>query len=165
VPSVRPATLEDARALAPRLRKADLQEMQALLAQPPETVLTESVRDGTETYSIVADDGSVIGMFGIYHHPLMDPLEAAVWLLGSDALLSIKTDFLRGTLPYLHQFHLKYPFLWNVVDCRNEVHIRWLKRFGFMAIHKHERLGVEQRPFFEFVRIDNSPCVPSPQPV
>jgi hypothetical protein len=45
--------------------------------------------------------------------------------------------------------------LWNIVDARNELHIRWLKRFGFVALKKHPQVGPQGLPFFEFVRINH----------
>jgi hypothetical protein len=165
MPTVRPATEQDAFNLAPRLRKADVEEIEALLPSAPLDVLLESIREGTETYSVVADDGStIIAMFGIHHFPGLNELEAAVWMLAADDLVSIKAAFFRGTIPYLRKFHQRYPLLWNIVDCRNSVHINWLKRFGFVAIKRHEGLGRKQLPFIEFVRIDTSLCVPSPLP-
>ncbi len=155
MPTVRLATTEDARDLAPRLRQADLEEITALVTKAPLDVLVESVQRGTETYAVVADDGcTILALFGIHHYMVMSELEASVWMMGAEEMKSIKTSIMRETEPILRKFHQRYPLLWNIVDTRNTVHINWLKRFGFSAIKRHERLGVEQRPFIEFVRID-----------
>lgn len=164
MPTTRPATVADAHSLAPRLRKADIQEITALSPISPLQALLVGVEQGTECLSIIADDGLVIGLFGIHHHPAFGPNQAAVWMLGSDDLVSIKTEIMRQTVPILTGFHLKYPLLWNLVDARNEVHIRWLKRFGFVALHLHPHVGVEQRPFYEFIRIDPQCATPPPSP-
>ena len=50
-------------------------------------------------------------------------------------------------------FNEKHPLLSNYVDAINELHIKWLKWCGFTFINKHEKYGVEQRPFYEFVRL------------
>lgn len=161
--TIRPATIEDAISLAPRLRKADLEELRATTDKTPEAVLLESVGEGLETYS-AEQDGVVVALFGIDRFPNMDPDEAVVWMVGSDEAVKNKHDFLRAAREFLNSAHQRFPLLWNVIDARNTVHIKWLKRSGFIAIRRHERLGVEQRPFFEFVRIDHS-CAPLPQPV
>lgn len=160
--TTRPATIEDAHQLAPRLRLADIQEITALAPIAPLQALLVGV-GGTECLSIVADDGvTILGLFGIHHHPEFGPQQAAVWLLGSDDLVSIKTELMRQTVPFLTRFHQSYPMLWNLVDARNEVHIRWLKRLGFVALHLHPHVGMEGRPFYEFIRIDPT-CVTPPQ--
>lgn len=160
--TIRPATVADAISLAPRLRKADLDEMKAITSVPPEVALTEGVKTGTETFA-AERDGLVVALFGIHHFPGLNEQEATVWMLGSDDALRDKPAFLRVARDFLKRAHQRFPLLWNVIDCRNTVHINWLKRMGFIAIRKHEHLGIEQRPFFEFIRIDPS-CVTSPQP-
>lgn len=160
--TIRPATLADAVSLAPRLRQADLAEIKATTSMPPEAVLKESITDGLETYAAEGTDGLVIALFGIARFPNQDPDEAVVWMVGSDDSVRNKTAFVRAAREFLKSAHQRFPLLWNVIDARNVVHIKWLKRFGFTAIRRHERLGVEQRPFIEFIRIDTS-CVPLPQ--
>ncbi len=116
--------------------------------------LLVGVREGTDTLTIVGDDGEVIGMFGIHHHPAFGEEQACVWMMSSPSLLKIKNEFIRKTPEYLGMFHRQYPLLWNLVDARNEVHVRWLKRTGFVFLKRHDNFGPEQRTFFEFVRID-----------
>ncbi len=149
----RTSTLEDAIELAPRLRVEDVAEIAAFSGNSPLAALTGGV-GGTECLTIVGDEGQVIGMFGINHLPEFGEGQAAIWLLASPELFSIKSQFLRETGTYLSRFHSQYPLLWNYVDCRNESHVKWLHRCGFVFINKHERFGHEQRPFYEFVRID-----------
>lgn len=124
----------------------------------------ESIREGTETFAAVGKDGLVIALYGIARFPDQDPGEAVVWMVGSDDSVRNRTAFVRATHEFLAHAHQRYPLLWNVIDARNTVHINWLKRFGFSALRRHERLGVEQRPFIEFVRIDST-CATSPQPL
>jgi hypothetical protein len=46
-----------------------------------------------------------------------------------------------------------YDVLFNLVDERNTLHIRWIQWCGFTFVNRHPALGAEQRPFLEFVRI------------
>ena len=43
--------------------------------------------------------------------------------------------------------------IWNYVDARNVVHIKWLKWLGFTIINKHNQFGIGRIPFYEFVKI------------
>jgi hypothetical protein len=154
MPTVRPATVEDAQDLAPRLRQADVQECAAMSGNDPLQSLLTGVLEGTETLTIVGDDGEIIAMFGIHHLPEFGSDQACVWMMSSPSLIKIKSEFLRQTGDYLRFFHRQYALLWNLVDARNEVHIKWLKRVGFVFIKRHDNFGPQQRTFFEFVRID-----------
>ena len=153
---VRPSTVDDAHDLAPRLREIDVHECRAMNDQPPLEALLQGVLEGEECYSIIGDDGEIIGMFGIHHSPEYGDGQATVWMLASPSLVKIKREFIRQTGDYLHAFHQKYPLLWNMVDSENDLCIRWLRRVGFVFIKRHDNFGPYGRTFFEFVRID--PC-------
>jgi hypothetical protein len=159
--SVRPSTIEDVDKLAPKLRKADLLEIEAL-GQTPWSALSEAVYKGFITFTVVASNGDIVAMFGVAHHPLQDSFEAMVWMVGTDDLKTLRTALMRDTGGYLKMFHEHFPLLWNVVDQRNTVHISWLKRMGFTPLRTF-LLGPHKLPFIQFVRIDPS-CVPLPQP-
>ncbi len=143
--SVRLSLPEDAIKLAPRLRQADLREIQAMSGLPPEVVLEAGRTEGVECFTACTEVAPV-AMFGV-------GAGGTVWLLGSDEIVTYKTDMFRLTGPYLDLFHMHFPVLWNLVDARNAVHIRWLRRFGFSLINLHPSVGIEARPFYEFVRI------------
>ena len=142
---IRPAVPEDAIQLAPRLRRADLQEIQASCGLPPEVSLQDSLKESIECFTAI--DTHPVAMFGV-------GAEGMVWMMGSDEIATFKAVLFRETGPYLDRFHKRFPLLWNYVDARNDVHIRWLRRFDFSLICLHPHMGVERRPFYEFVRID-----------
>jgi hypothetical protein len=112
------------------------------------------VLEGTECRTVVGDDGEIIAMYGIHHHPIFGEHQACVWMMSSPSLVKIKTEFVRQTPEQLRRFHSQYPLLWNLVDGRNVVHLAWLKRTGFTCLHRHDNFGPELRTFYEFVRID-----------
>ena len=122
----------------------------------PLQALLNGVLEGTECWTAVGPDGKeVVAMFGINHIPAYGPEQAAVWMLASPTLVSIRTELFRQTSQFIDHFHYRYPLLWNFVDARNTVHLKWLKRSGFIFLKLHESFGFEQRPFYEFVRLPN----------
>ena len=59
--------------------------------------------------------------------------------------------FLRESRKVVNLLNHKYKLLWNYVDCRNELHLRWLKWCGFKFLRKIN-YGVNQKPFYEFIK-------------
>lgn len=141
----------DAEALAPILREADRNEIQAASGLSPVVSMRIGAEESRISLSIIGDSGHVIGMFGAgdaYPHT------GLVWLLGAEELTNIAVrQFVKLAPSYLEAFHLYYPLLFNYIDKRNTVHIRWLKRMGFTFIKEHPEYGHEKRPFLEFVRL------------
>lgn len=91
-------------------------------------------------------------MFGVSEN-------GAIWLLASDDIQKIRFSFLRESRKVVELLNQKYRTLWNYVDCRNELHLRWLKWCGFKFI-RQLKYGVNQKPFYEFIRI----CATQPTP-
>lgn len=149
---VRQATEEDARYLAPRLRKEDMEEVRANTGEDPLTALLHGLEVSTPCYAIINNTEEPVGMFGA--GPLPVPNLGFVWMLASPGLVDIQVPFLRQSKRWIEQMHKDVaPVLTNVVDVRNKVHIRWLKWCGFTFLRRHEDFGVEKRPFVEFVRL------------
>lgn len=142
----------DADALAPILRHADLQELQATSPLPPLDVLRMSAEESVPSCTILGHSGKVAGLFGAVPAAFQS---GVIWLLGSDELTQGPTlrAFLKHCHTYLDTIHQLYPLLYNCIDERNTVHIRWLQRMGFTFLARHEHYGFEQRPFLEFVRL------------
>ncbi|WP_438027644.1 hypothetical protein [Sorangium sp. So ce233] len=61
--------------------------------------------------------------------------------------------FLRNSRAWVDKLMDGYQTLWNVVDARNEIHIRWLRWCGFTILRTIENYGVEARRFHEFARM------------
>jgi hypothetical protein len=135
----------DELALAPRLRKADLMEIEAASGADPVDALRESAEKSVPSCTIIGNDGTIAGMFGCVP-------DGTVWLLGSDALIQnpLRRQFLKECRRYVDA--LPYPLLHNVIDERNTVHIRWLKWMGFTFIRR-VNYGPQNLPFIKFVRI------------
>lgn len=132
---VRLATLKDAVDLAPRLRSADVRELAALDPKAtPKTALVLSVGASTDCYAI-EKTGVVIALFGAA--PVEgSPQAGIVWMVSSDDLKTISILFLRHCKKHCQSLFANYRLLGNIVDSRNEVHVRWLKWLDFRFIRQ-----------------------------
>ena len=131
---VRPAVLADVLQLAPKMRKADREEVRASNGVSPlEALVTPFTYDGSRNYTIIgtASEG-VIGMFGVA--PTKDPEYGVAWLLSSEELLNHTRQFLRECPKWVNEMSKDYKYLYNYVDERNMVAIKWLQFLGFKVI-------------------------------
>tara|TARA_R110002020_G_scaffold433917_1_gene644029 strand:+ start:319 stop:804 length:486 start_codon:yes stop_codon:yes gene_type:complete len=150
--SIRKATIDDAFYLSSRLRKADLDEIEANSNREPTECLIEGLHTSQNCMVGVYNDTPFI-MFGARK---VTKNVGCVWALGSDDLLKAKVGFLRLSKSSLSLLHEDFPFLFNYVDARNTVHIRWIKWLGFKIINVHPKFGVAKIPFYEFVRLKSN---------
>jgi hypothetical protein len=162
MPTARPTKPEDILILAPKLRKEDVAEILAVTGNDPQTELQNSLMYSEECWTI-EHEGLIIGMFGVA--PIHGSTGGAIRLLASDELPKIRWEFLKKTRPWVAYFLTKYPLLTNIVDSRNEVHIKWLKWAGF-TFEGEIPVGPEKIPFLQFFKTRSSePCVAMPLPV
>lgn len=150
--TIRPATLEDAQFLSTRLREEDLAELKACSGRTPIEALRAGVQDGRAWVGCY--NGEPYGIFGVAPFP-GDPTIGNPWMVATADLPKHQRYFIRTCREWVAKLHEGYTLLFNYVDARNEVHIRWLQWCGFTFLNRHEKFGVEQRPFFEFVRLSN----------
>jgi hypothetical protein len=161
--TIRPASEADCLDLAPRLRLADVMEIQASGGRTPLEALLRS-RQVSTVCLVACTDGRPFAMFGVA--PTALPEVASIWMLGSDEIAARKLWACRQARRIVESWHDDYPILFNYVDERNTVHIDWLRWLGAVFIKRHSRHGIEQTPFLEFVKIRNhplTPCVNQPQ--
>ena len=136
----------DLKLLAPRLRAADLRELEAHKADA-ESALRHGLKFSRPCYTIEHNE-QPIGMFGVAPHPVV-PSVGVVWLLGSDEIgaKDVRVRFLRESREWLDRIGEDFDLLCNLVHEDNELHIKWLKFLGFTFIKRTP-------PFYEFVRIN-----------
>jgi len=146
---MRVSTLDDVEYLAPRLRFEDKQEILASLGLTPLDGLKKSFGNSTLCLTIVNPKGLAVAIFGIAD---LGGLVGGIWLLATEDLSTIQIAFLRECKKVIQLLNKKYKILWNYVDCRNELHIKWLKWCGFKFLRK-TNYGVLQKPFYEIIRI------------
>jgi hypothetical protein len=147
-PFHRRSILQDVVDLAPNLRYADKREILARSGHSAEQALTLAyLESGIYCRSILDNYGKVVGMFGIV--PKTET-SALIWMLGSDGLLKIVKPFLRECRTVVNGFNELYPHLYNIIDSRNLVHLKWLRWCGFSILQPHIINDVK---FYEFARI------------
>jgi hypothetical protein len=146
---IRRSFIEDVDWLAPRLRDADINEVKASMDWNPEQALIYGFYESSVCMSAVRNNKPFV-MFGVVE---VEPEVGAIWLLGSSMIETSWVFFLRKSKLWLDVLHKDYPLLFNYVDQRNEVHIRYLKWLGFTFINLHPQFGAGKLPFYEFVRI------------
>lgn len=156
---VRSGLPRDIDRLSKRLRAADLQEIQAVTGEDSRKALEQGMAWSDPCLVVADPQDRSLALFGV----VPDPGQAdvgRVWLLGTDDLVSYSHAFLRNSRKWIEKLHERYPTLWNYVDARNEVHIRWLKWCGFTFLRRIEEYGVERRPFYEFERVAGAAPAP-----
>lgn len=82
-----------------------------------------------------------------------NPSIGQVWLLGTEGIKMHSIEFLRKSREWVSRLHEEFPVLYNDIDSRNTVHIRWLQWLGFKFINELPSYGYEGRLFYHFVRI------------
>ena len=144
---IRPATLEDAIDLAPRLRAADVAEIEAASGRSPADVLADSVERAVWSEAL-AIDGKVEALGGLGTASMMFG-PGIPWLLGSDRMTGHRRWFLRESRRQVARMLGHYDRLVNHVDARNAASIRYLDRLGF-KIEDPAPWGVQGLPFHRF---------------
>lgn len=149
----RPATRDDVRYMAPRLRAADRAEVRAYTGLPPEVVLEQCLDASDQCWVGCHNDGEPAVLWGT--QPVYQVPEVGwIWMVCTDLILQHKYEFLTQARAHLPLAHARYPILTNHVDARNTVHIKWLRFMGFSFLRRVERWGAESIPFYEFARLD-----------
>lgn len=77
-----------------------------------------------------------------------------VWLMATPRIEEKRNaiPFLRNSHPYVNHLQALYPVLHNIIDARNELHLKWLKWCGFRITQTVENFGPEGRTFHAFIR-------------
>lgn len=145
----RPARFEDCRDLAPRMRSQDAKEVMASNGLTPLRSLQESYRVSQECHTIIHEDGSIVGMFGLAANDIF----GSPWLLGSDKLPETKKVMLPVSAKWVEEMNTLHPLLVNYVHAENTVSMKWLKSLGFEFIKLDKEYGVGKQPFYQFVRV------------
>lgn len=147
---VRQSTQDDIEYLCDNLRPEDMEEVLASHGSTREA-LQMGFDESEECWTItVKDTGEIAGIYGLAKY---DNTMAVPWLLTTPAIKKVWLPFLRGSRKWVEEANNKYPLLTNAVDADYTVAINWLRFVGFTFIKKHEKWGVGNKPFLEFVRI------------
>jgi hypothetical protein len=120
--------------VARHMRAQDLAEIEAMHGGEPHEVLAQSVALSSIGWIIHAGDEPV-AVFGAAPSAL--PEVGIVWLLGTDHLVKQAHSFARQTPLYIDQMLTRFPILWNYIDSRNTVSMKWLSWGGFELLGDH----------------------------
>jgi len=145
----RPANWGDCREMASFMREQDANEVMASNGLNPLRSLQASFKASRECHSVIHEDGSIVGMFGVADCKAF----GSPWLLGTDKLIDTKKEFIPQAIEWVKKINNDYPLLLNYVHADNTVSKRWLKSLGFQFIDLIEEYGVGKEPFYQFVRI------------
>lgn len=133
--------------IAANLRSQDLDEIEAMGAVSPAEALHTSISLSSHGYAILDRDENACAIFGAAPHPLPDV--GVVWMLGTDAIRTEAYSIAKRTRRYFDELNSVYPILWNYIDARNTVSLRWLRWGGFKLLKDVEIGG---HPFHIFAR-------------
>jgi hypothetical protein len=151
--SFRKSVFSDVEYLADNLRDADEKELKASSGLEPLEALSLSFQISHECNTIVTDEGTVVGIFGLAR---INDTMGCPWLMGTDLIKDIRSEFLRGSKDWIIEKNKEYQVLTNFVHAENTTAIRWLKYLGFSFPRLVEEYGVGKEPFYEFVRINTN---------
>ncbi len=150
-PYIKVASIQDAINLSNDLRKEDIEEIKAYANIKPKEALILGVQQSKIPLAIFNQKGQIVSMLGVRN---INNHLGQVWLLASPKIEeNFSITFLRHCKSVADVLVKDHKVLFNYVDVRNELHIKWLKWLNFTFINRHEEFGFEKRPFYEFVRI------------
>ena len=128
--------------MASNLRSDDLREVTEGHGLDPSILLTKVAQEGSAVYFTVPD-GETAGLAGVGK-------DGAIWMLCTPAIHRYPITFAREAKRYVDS--RDEPLLWNIVDCRNTVHLKLLKFLGFKFLRKVTH-GPNNLQFIEFCRV------------
>jgi len=150
---IRPATPFDVAQLAQVARVEDRREVEDISGQSLFLNLSLALSFAQPCLTCrTAFGGLLLGIFGIVP---VAPRQGAIAFIGTQAIEQHKTAFLRGAKDVMAHVEneANYGFLYNVVDARNELHIKFLKWLGFTFIRRVDGFGAAKIPVIEFCKI------------
>lgn len=151
---IRPAEGVDIDIIACDMRPADLAEIAATGTEDPVESLSNSMELSVPSCYTITADGLPIAMFGIAPVELI-PDFGSIWLLGTEEIERYPTAFLRLCKTTLPRLMAPYDMVFNLMDVRNELHVKFVKWLGFTFIRERS-FGPEGLPFYEFALINNN---------
>lgn len=136
--------------LVPRLRKADVDECEAMFGKGSLSRVATQTFKGSSMKFTVDVDGVPIAMFGMYRQTMLSD-SAQPWMFGTPAIdKHLRRALIEDARGYISDMLRLARRLENVVDARNKTSIRWLTHLGFKILPAIP-MGVSGAPFHPFV--------------
>lgn len=151
---VRDSNPEDIAFLRNNLKKSDVDEIWASHHKMPYEALVQGMELSVHCLTVLKYEKPT-AMFGVV--PISDTdRRGVIWMLSTENLLNMRIEFLRCSeffIRLLFKLNQRFDILFNHVDARNTVSIKWLKSIG-ANVAEAVPYGEEKLPFhyFEFPR-------------
>jgi len=139
---IHPITLKAALEVASNLRSEDFREISEGHGLDPLTYLAGMSMIASTVY-FTSPSGKAAGMAGVGK-------KGDIWMLCTNVIHEQPILFSRQAKRFVDS--RTEPLLWNIVDSRNEAHLRLLKFLGFKFLRKLKH-GPNNVTFIEFCRV------------
>lgn len=130
--------------LSGRLKRSDVDEIWAAAGMTPENAMAATYDDEQEVIGAWVDDRLEV-VFGVNAEDYPDGC-AAVWMVSSPALVSHGKSLVKLGKRWLDNMQARHGLLFNFVDARAHITLRWLARMGFQ-LSPVDSYGVHGMPF------------------
>lgn len=149
--SIREFKESDVDYVANNMRKADADELRALLGVEPKEGLIYSIEHSEEVWTGLAD-GMPACIFGITDctDENDDYTSALIWTLGTEQFFKYTKQTCLLTSRVFDSWLEKYDLLFNYIWEGNKKHQNWLKRMGFIIFEDEYVEGVDGDKFYFF---------------
>lgn len=151
---VRKSKPEDCEIVSANMRKEDVAEVRASHNMTPLQAITCGFVHSAPPYTVVKYPDTPVAMWGVVPEGRKSIKTGKIWLLGTPEIADYRFSFLRQCEEWVSRASEGYDFVYNAIDKRNNLHIRWLKWLKFSFIREIPDYGHEKLPFVEFVRIN-----------
>ena len=139
---IHPITLKAALEVASNLRSEDFREISEGHGMDPLTYLAAMSTVASTVY-FTSPSGKAAGMAGVGK-------QGDIWMLCTNVIHEQPTLFARQAKRFVDS--REEPLLWNIVDSRNEAHLKLPKFLGFKFLRKLKH-GPNNVTFIEFCRV------------
>jgi len=150
---VRESLPEDCQIIADNMRQADVEEIRASHNWSPIEAMQAGFIYSEPPFTVIQNPDIPVAMWGVVPEFDEGLNRGRIWLLGTPGIKDVRVQFLRECSHWIRTATRGYDVVYNTIDKRNKLHIRWLKWLGFSFVREIPDHGYEQRPFLEFVRI------------
>ena len=133
----RDASLQDIKDLANNLRKEDEREVRTLTQEDPVKSLIRGFVV-SKMCKVVFLNKKLVLIYGVAK--TSDPEIGSPYMLATNELPKIGVRFVRNSKDRIDKMHEHYPVLFNYIDSRNKLHLKWLKWCGFEWLIKNINL-------------------------
>ena len=148
---VREAKPEDVENFHNKVRPIDLIEIEAVTKKTArESLLDCFNHPNAKTWSIVKNEGDVVGMFGVSDCHTIEKF-GVPFLISSDEIIPYATLFLKNCAFWVEKMQGNYEVLYNFIHSENKIAMNWLKWCGF-SIETGKIYNINNIPFYLFVR-------------